>query len=68
LIRVDAEVTGRKECVRNKEKLLGILPIRVMEEGEEETAVPSEEKKKKKSKTHFPKMGQPTPLKHCHHS
>jgi len=46
LIWVDAEVTGRKECVRNKEKLLGILPIRVMEEGEEETAVPSAEKKK----------------------
>jgi hypothetical protein len=45
LVEVDAEVTGRKECVRYKEKLLGILPIRVMEEGEE-TAVPSAERTK----------------------
>jgi len=41
LVWVDADVTGRKESVRYKEKLQGILPIRVMEEGEEETAVPS---------------------------
>jgi hypothetical protein len=46
LVWVDAEVTGRKECVRQKEKLFGILPIRVMEEGEEETAVPSDERTK----------------------
>jgi hypothetical protein len=26
LVRGDAEVTGRKECVKYKEKLLGILP------------------------------------------
>jgi len=44
LVWTDAEVTGRKECVRYKAKLLGILPIRVMEEGEEETAVPSAER------------------------
>jgi len=48
LIRVHAEVTGRKECVRYKEKLLGILPIRVMEEGKEETAVPSAGRGEKK--------------------
>jgi hypothetical protein len=46
LVEVDAEVTGRKECVRYKEKMLGILPIRVMEEGEEETAAPSAERTK----------------------
>jgi hypothetical protein len=46
LVGVDAEATGRKECIRYKEKLLGILPIRVMEEGKEETAVPSTERTK----------------------
>jgi len=46
LIQVDAKVTGKKECVRYKENLLGILPIRVMEEGEEETAVHSAERTK----------------------
>jgi hypothetical protein len=46
LIQVDTEVTGRKECVRYKEKLLEILPISVMEQGEEQTAVPSVERTK----------------------